>query len=181
MEFDSKEEKYFSWWLETLKQWNYIESWNKNEESFILTDDVKIRYTVPMKRVDDKIKEQILLKGRVYTPDFIIKWKPQAEGIFHQPLKDGKKITTPFVSQDAISIVEVKGVFDNNNMTRLATLNIKDVYQRYAIYISMTKVPDIFKKTFTPEMYLLTDKSFAPRKINFNARSIKEFINSLPT
>jgi hypothetical protein len=37
----------------------------------------------------------------------------------------------------------------------------------------------IFKKTFTPERYLLTDKSFKPRKIKYATRSIKEFITQV--
>ncbi len=177
--FDSKEEKYFSWYLEVLRNWNFIESWHKIEESYQLTEDLTIQYIKPMKRVKDKVLTQTLLSGRVYTPDFKIYWTEQAYGIFVQELSCGDKITTPFVSQGYISTVEVKGGFDNNNMTRLAVNNIKDVYQKYNDYITMVKVPMIFKKTFTPERYLLTDKSFKPRKIKYVTRTIKEFINQI--
>ena len=64
-------------------------------------------------------------------------------------------------------------------MTRLAVNNIKDVYEKYDDYITMIKVPIIFKKTFTPERYLLTDKSFKQRKIKYATRSIKEFITQV--
>lgn len=178
--FDSKEEKYFSWYLEVLRNWNFIEKWEKNEDPFQLTTDLKIEYIKPMKRVEDKILTQTLLTGRHYTPDFKIKWTKQAIGVFTQELPSKVKITTPFISQHMCSIVEVKGGFDNNNMTRLAVNNIKDVFQKYGVYITMVKVPMIFKNTFTPERYLLTDKSFKPRKIKYATRTIKDFINSIP-
>jgi hypothetical protein len=176
MEFDSNEEKYFSWYLEVLRNWNFIESWSKNEKPWQLTEDLVITYVKPMKRVEDKIMKQTLFSGRVYTPDFIVKWTEQALEVFVQELNCGDKITAPFVCQDLKSIIEVKGGFDNNNMTRLAVNNIKDVYDKYDDYITMVKVPMIFKKTFTPERYLLTDKSFKSRKIKYATRSIKEFI-----
>jgi hypothetical protein len=183
-EFDSKEELHFSWYLETLKQWNYINHWYKCEDSYQLTYDVYIEYLKPMKRVADKVMKQTLLKGRSYTPDFVIDWNQQAINKLATELKIDclhyNKITTPFISQANISFVEVKGTFDNNNMTRLANNNIKDVYAKYGDYINLIKVPNIFKKTFTPERYLLTDKSLKPRKVNWDVRSIKEFINSLP-
>jgi hypothetical protein len=177
--FDSKEEKYFSWYLEVLRNWNFISSWEKVEASYKLTEDLVIEYIKPMKRVEDKVLTQTLLSGRVYTPDFKIYWTEQAYGIFVQELYCGEKITAPFVSQGYISIVEVKGGFDNNNMTRLAVNNIKDVYEKYNDYITMVKVPMIFKKTFTPERYLLTDKSFKPRKIKYVTRTIKQFITQV--
>ena len=180
MEFDSKEELYFSWYLEVLRNWNFIESWEKIEEPFQLTSDLTIEYIKPMKRVEDKVLTQTLLSGRVYTPDFKVKWTDQAYNIFVQELKDGEKITTPFISNKKnVSIVEIKGVFDNNNMTRLAINNIKDMYEKYGIYVCMTKIPMLFKKTFTPERYLLTDKSFKPRKIKYATRTIKEYITKV--
>lgn len=179
MEFESKEELYFSWYLEVLRNWNFIELWEKIDEPFQLTSDLTIKYIKPMKRVPDKELTQTLFSGRVYTPDFKIKWTDQAIGIFTQELQDGEKITTPFISQGNVSIVEVKGVFDNNNMTRLATNNIKDIYEKYGVYVTMTKIPMLFKKTFTPERYLLTDKSFKPRKIKYATRTIKEFITEV--
>jgi hypothetical protein len=179
MEFDSKEELYFSWYLGVLKNWNFIESWEKIEEPFQLTSDLIIKYKKPMKRVEDKILTQTLLSGRVYTPDFKIKWTDQAYNIFVQELQDGEKITTPFISQGNVSIVEIKGVFDNQNMTRLAINNIKDMYEKYGIYISLAKIPMLFKKTFTPERYLLTDKSLKPRAIKYTTRTIKEFITKV--
>ncbi|MCK5159920.1 MAG: hypothetical protein KAR08_12215, partial [Candidatus Heimdallarchaeota archaeon] len=63
MEFDSKEERYFSWYLEVLRNWNFIESWEKVEEPYILTTGLYIKFIKPMKRVADKELEQTLLSG----------------------------------------------------------------------------------------------------------------------
>ena len=177
--FDSKEELYFSWYLEVLRNWNFIDSWEKVETPYQLTEDLTIEYVKPMKRVEDKVLTQTLLSGRVYTPDFKIHWTDQAHGIFVQELECGEKITTPFISQGYSSVVEVKGVFDNNNMTRLAVNNIKDVYEKYGEYITIAKIPMLFKKTFTPERYMLTDVSLKPRKIKYATRTIKEYINKV--
>jgi hypothetical protein len=92
------------------------------------------------------------------------------------------KIITPFICSDdeMISIVETKGTFDMGNMTRLANNNIKFVYEKYQVYINMIKVPTIFDKTFTPDRYLMTDKTFQSRKIKYkNVRTLREFIESI--
>ncbi len=175
MIFDSNEELHFSWWLEEMVSEGYIHSWERNVKSYSLTEDLKITYVVPMKRVPDKIKEQTLLSAREYTPDFVINWSMKSYGVFVQELEDGKKIKTPFISQNGVSVVETKGPFDRNNMTRLASTNIKDLYQRHKVYVTMIKIPNIFKKTFTPARYTRTDKTGKPRKLNYNVVLIKDF------
>lgn len=179
--FDSKEELYFSWYLEVLRNWNFIRWWEKNTLSYQLTKDVVRTYIRPMKRVEDKIISKTLFSGRVYTPDFKVIWTDQAHGIFVQDINCGEKLTAPFISQGGISTIEVKGGFDNNNMTRLAINNIKDVYEKYEDYITMVKIPMLFKQTFCPERYMLTDISLKPRKIHYATKTIKEFITKVST
>ena len=61
--FDSKEELYFSWYLEVLRNWNFIRSWEKIEESYKLTEDLAIEYIKPMKRVKErKLQLHLYLK-----------------------------------------------------------------------------------------------------------------------
>ena len=183
-DFDSDEELYFSWYLNQLRNAGYIDNWDKFEnvnESYPLTEGLKRQYVLPMKRVADKIKYQDILKPSIYTPDFKIWWTPKARGIFVTDLniESTEKITTPFICQDGISIVETKGNHDNNNMTRLAINNIKFAYQKFGVYIDIVKVPTIFKNSFTPDRYLLTDKTLRKRKINYGIRSLPEFVNSI--
>jgi hypothetical protein len=180
--FDSQEELHFSWYLEHLKDHRYVNRWEKNETSYTLTPGLKHTYIKKMKRVDDKELEQAILNPSVYTPDFIIYWEPKAIGKFVvNPDNTNNKINTPFICDDElISVIEVKGEFDNNNMTRLATNNIKFLYHQYNVFVNLIKVPSIFNKTFTPDRYFMTNKTFKPRKIKYkNVRTLREFVNSL--
>jgi len=183
-EFDSKEELYFSWYLNQLRNQGYIDSWDKFEnvnDPYPLTEGLVWDYVKPMKRVEDKQLEQVILAPSSYTPDFKIWWNPKARGIFVTDLNIGstEKIATPFISQDSISIIETKGNHDNNNMTRLAINNIKFVYQKFGVFINMVKVPTIFKNTFTPDRYLLTDKTLKPRTLHYGPRTLSEFTNKI--
>ena len=183
--FDSDEEKYFSWYLEELKEAGYIKTWYRFEDvqkPFKLTDGLKRAYIVPMKRVEDKVKEQALLNPSIYTPDFSIIWTEKAIGIFVADLnvKFKGRVMEPFICQDKLSIIETKGNHDHKNMTRLAINNIKFTYQRYGVYVNMTKIPAIFNTTFTPSKYLKTDKTKRKRKLNYkNVRTLSQFITSV--
>jgi len=179
--FDSDEELYFSWYLDELVKKGYVDHWKKNDISFPITDGLKHTYIKPMKKVEDKVMVQTLLNPSSYTPDFTIKWKLKALGIFVSKNNGTEKIDTPFICNNhMVSIDEIKGNFDSQNMTRLANNNIKSVWYRHKVYINMIKVPNIFNKTFTPSRYLLTDKSMKPRKINYkNVRTIQEFTEKL--
>lgn len=180
--FDSQEELHFSWYLNELRNQGYIDSWDKFEnvnESYPLTEGMVHKYIKPMKRVEDKHLEQVILAPSSYTPDFKIWWNTKAHGIFVTDINivsNKDKIITPFICQDNISIIETKGTFDNNNMTRLANNNIKFVYEKFGVYINMVKVPTIFKNTFTPGRYLLTDKTLKKRtSIKYEPRTISAF------
>ena len=183
-EFDSNEERYFSWYLDELKKAGFVSAWNliDKDDSYPLTDGLSVEYIEPMKKVADKIKTQSILKPSVYTPDFRIVWTQRAYGIFTTELNDPcrrNKITTPFISQDEVSIVETKGTFDQNNMTRLANNNIKFVFERHNVFINMIKIPGIFNKSFTPERYFLTDKTLTPRKLNYKTQwYLSDFVES---
>lgn len=179
--FDSEEEMYFSWYLEELKKTGYIEKWARFEdveESYELTDGLVHKYIKRMKRVEDKMLDQTILAPSIYTPDFKIWWTHKALRVFVTDINIHweSKITTPFICQDRVSVIETKGNFDHKNMTRLANNNIKFVYEKFGVYINMVKVPDIFNKTFTPNRYLLTDRTMKARKINYkNVRTLREF------
>lgn len=179
--FDSFEELYASWYFEELKKNGYIESWSKNETPIVLTEPLLHQYVVPMKRVADKAKYQKIMNGSEYTYDFDVVFTKKAFGIFvsHVNLNHFNKVDCAFKNTfpyDRVTRVEIKGGFDQNNMTRLAVNNIKFLYQSKRIYVNLIKIPDLFKKTFTPKRYLLTDKSMQPRKIKFPVVTLEEFV-----
>lgn len=170
-DLDSKEELYFYWWLLELEEYGFISD-IKRADSYDLFDKVEsCGHTI--------------LEKHSYTPDF--KFKVLRQDYFFQQLssmvvspkarKEQRLIThnTPLESLECI--VETKGSFDNQNMTRLFRINQKWVWKAYNSYVNLVKVPDLFKKTFLPKRYLLTDKTEKARKINFKYKLLKDIIN----
>jgi len=186
MTFDSNEEMYFSWYLDELKDNGYISSYSRSK-SYVLSEPLTSTYIKQMKRVANKIIDYSYLRGHIYTPDFCIEWTEKARGIFfHDCFDTSSKINNfPFMTyiteQDGkVSIcseVEVKAIFDQNNMTRLAIINIKWLYDKFEILTTVIKPQKLFKETFTPDKYLTTNKSKQGRKIQWKVNSISEFIN----
>lgn len=186
--FDSKEELYFSWYLEELYKHNIILGATNVTPSFELTEGLVREYTKPMKRVADKELTQAILNPRVYTPDFRVEWNLNNQLVFNfigAYLNRDKKY---FASIQAIPIfrgksvstfIETKGAFDQNNMTRLFKTNQSWIFDKYGEMVSLVKIPDLFKKTFTPKKYLLTDKTKKPRVIKFKVKTLAEFIKQI--
>lgn len=176
-ELDSNEEWHFTWFLDELKSKGYVKDYFKIEEGYVMSNDVKVDYIKPMKRVANKKMQQVVMRGHVYTPDFKIIWDPKALGILVQDLNSNKKITTKFICQDLESIIEIKGIWDMNNMTRLATNNIKSLYDKHGIFCQIIKIPTLFKNTFTPLRYFYTDgvNSNKRRKIKFKTKTLNEW------
>ena len=180
MNFDSKEELYFSFWLEELEQAGYINSWN-NAKTYQLGEKIVNKYTEQLK-TKSKEKEQTILNGCEYTPDFEINWNEKANNLFYTHITNGIKTNLDLLITDGenisinTSIVEIKANFDNNNMTRLNGINRKWMYQKYSVFVNLVKVPDIFKDTFTPKKYLVTDTGKQIRLIHLQTRSLEEYI-----
>ena len=173
--YASKEELYFSWFLDELLEAGYIDSYKFEPEPFYLCDKVSHAWMEQLK-TKERLTETTLLQGHIYTPDFNVFWNKKAHKIFYTDFSDNYNHKHyPFYAKKGSCYIEIKPVFDQNNMTRLFRINQKWVYAEYGEYVNLIKVPDIFEKTFTPERYLKTDKSMKPRKIKFKTRSLKEY------
>jgi hypothetical protein len=186
--FDSVGELHFSYWCEQLKKAGFIEEYEFQPEAYDLSEKVITSYRKPMKRVEDKWIEQTILQPHIYTPDVLIVWNSKAKGIFYNDLESGEKILPHQLIANwqgyqnrmvYASTIELKPQFDHQNMTRLASLNIKWVYEKYKHVIEMVKLPKFFDKTFTPDRYLLTDKSYVPRKLKYRPKTLVEFLDGL--
>lgn len=181
MIIQSDEELYYTWYLKELEEAGYINSWG-NAISYPLGDKLTHVYEKQMKT---KVKEesQTILDGSEYTPDFQINWTTKAEGIFYNRIVENKKIDLKLMIADTLlhfSIIEIKPSYDQNNMTRLNTLNRKWMLQRYGIFVNLVKVPDIFKTTFTPTRYLSTNTGKQQRVIHFETRTLEEYVRTKP-
>lgn len=186
--FDSVGELHFSYWTDQLIQEGYIEQVVLQPEPYDLSSKLIKPYIKKMKRVSDKTMFQTIHQPHVYTPDVLIIWTEKAKGIFYITIEDTCKVLPHhlfanwqgFENRDVwATTIELKPSFDHQNMTRLASLNIKWVYEKYKHIIEMVKLPDFFKKTFTPDRYLLTDKSYVPRKLKYKPKNFNRFISEL--
>lgn len=181
--FDSSEELHAYWWFKELKENGYIDEIIPHPQSFNLSRKFIVEYTKVMKKVPSKTIEKTIMHPHGYSCDFKIVWNKKAlESVIFDSMLTPITSTrsTHFdrlMAHKLISFIEVKPVFDQNNMTRAFMINQKWVMEKYSTYINLFVPPKIFKKTFTPKRYLLTDVSKTTRKINFPIKSLQEFTN----
>jgi len=191
MAFRSDEEKYFADWLDELIRAGYIDHYEYEPFEYEVTEELVNKYSESTKlktktRVDQK--RQVLLRGSVYTPDFLIYWNDKSYRIFYDLIGCGMKIDTPFIAhvdspdeegenEDVIfSIVEVKGDFDYKNMTRDFIDTQKFIWDKYEKFINLIKVPTIFGETFTPPSYLKTPTGKNKKISKFDPITLKQFL-----
>lgn len=185
VEYDSTEEYYFECCLIELVNMGFVKYYKRQPESIKITEGLKISYTETTQlktKTKVTVRHQTLLQDSVYTPDFLIAWENKAENIlFQNIIYSNKKLVTPFIAYPEgdtyISIVECKGSFDRNNMTRLFVLNQKFIWDKYKIFVNLVVIPDFFKKVFTPKEYLLTPTG-KTKKINFQPISLKQYLKN---
>jgi len=168
MNYDSNEELYFSWWLDELLKAEIVLKYNR-ALPIQLSDPVKRwehkKYLTKVRK-EEKLKsvQKTILQAHIYTPDFIVLFKPLFAEKFGLECDD-----------IGLSYIEVKGKHIPEGQARSFTINKKWVYKETGELINLVKVPDIFEKTFTPKKYLLTDKTKKARRINFKVKTLEEF------
>lgn len=183
--YHSKEEWYFSWYLDELQAAGLISHYEKNERAYPLSEETVLTY-YSKSVIDRKTKQPVekptpLLKGHVYTPDFLV-YPTGPSKLFH-PL-DYLRYSLYSVQgrsciyyDDKGCIIETKGDFDSNNMTRLFGLNQKWFYQMHGRYVQLLKIPQLFEKTFTPVRYLRTDTQVKFRKLKYKPKLLDIYLN----
>jgi len=182
-DLQSMEELYFVWWLCDLKDEGYVEDAWYESDAFVLGKGYTKKYSKKMK-TKVKVEDESVLPQTVYTPDFKIKWTEKARGIFYHDLVSDCKITHGrkpkySIGADLVSYVEIKPNFDFNNMTRYVKIKINWLFQATGVYVNLVKVPQIFKDTFVPDRYFLTDEAKKTRQIKFKTKRIGEFVSSV--
>jgi hypothetical protein len=170
---DSIGEVYFAWYFQELKDAGYVKEY-KRGQSYLLSESLVNNYVVQLK-TKSKPSQETILMGHSYNLDYEVEWTEEGANLFCS--RFGEKITKPFVcdSQNK-SFFECKPMFDFNNMTRLATLNVKWLYQKFGIYVQFITPEKVFPKTFTPQQMLKT-KTGKDRKINFKVTSLENYVN----
>jgi len=183
--YDSPEEAYTSWYLDELGNAGYISEYAFQPESFSLFAKCTYQYSKQLK-TKKKILEVAILQEHLYTPDFRVLWSDRVMGVLFKNIENvGLNKGAPFWAMEPPiydnellfeSIWEVKPLFDRNNMTRLFTINQKWMYSKYGIYVQKIIPQKLFKYTFTPKKYLLTDMGKQKRKIIFEVRTLEEYV-----
>lgn len=169
---DSQGEKEFCIWMEECKEHGLIKEYRRGQ-SYLLSDVLYNNYVEQLK-TRSKPKAQIILRGHSYNLDFEIEWTELGKQVLCNTF--GEKLTKVFIcDKNNISYVETKPSFDFNNMTRLAVLNIKWLWDKYKIFCQIIMNHDLFKKTFVPKS-LLYNKQGKPMSYKFQVRTIDNFL-----
>lgn len=183
-DYKSLEELHFSWYLDELLKYNIIEEYKYEPKSFVLAEKKTYIKHIQLKTKVNK-KEYELLSDIVYTPDFLIKWNTKYNGIFYRLISDGIYFNSPYFfalghgEYYHFSLIEIKANFDRHNEVRMFTYHQKWLYDQREIYVQLVKVPKVFKDTFTPSRYLLTDKTQKQRSINFPIKTLDNYLNMI--
>jgi len=176
-QYASKEEIYFSWFLDDLKELSHIKYTWYQPETFTLIPAPKYCWT------QKNVKSTTEKKGNImdslkYTPDFQIVWSRKGiEDYVYILNKENISMRSrnrkPFVAirdkddtgGDLISYVDVKGSFGQHGDAVKFPVLQKTIFLTKGIYVEKIVPKKLFAKTFYPERYLLTDGLTKKRKI----------------
>jgi len=184
--FDSAEEYYFNEWLLELKTALIIIDIAYQPETIELLP--KVNFLKPIKKkTKTKIVKRQLLAAHSYTPDFLIQWnwRNKKVNLFTVKIEEftPKIMKSKFLVNEAYqSVIDVKGTFGKYQDTIRFSLEQKLLWYRYKIYVqkiipfSTRKIKGLFENTFTPKAYLFTTKTKKQRRISWEVRTLKEFL-----
>ena len=191
-DFRSDDELYFSWWLDELKYFGFIHSWEYESETFTLAEPHKLKYLKKMKTKSKEMEHKFLEKCE-YTPDFKIFWNNKSKDIFYYDCFE-KYISDPkelpyFCAKDNVSRIEIKPSFNFQGKTDQAIIKIKWLMQLGTPVQLVVPTPSVskvgkispknslFPNTFLPERYMFTDTGKQYRKIKYDFVTLKEYLN----
>jgi hypothetical protein len=193
-----------SWWLDELVEAGYVRGYKYEERTLVLMNEVKIPW-FEQKKTGIKQREHHLFTRSTYTPDFEINWTKKAYGVFCNGVASNKR--PYFMGADhhidgADCLIDVKGdhamgasrgnfsQFSFPYKQKMAWMNLK-------IYVQKIVPIKLFRETFVPQRYFLTDGGGQKRKLTsltnpkpkvkkkpknpktYKARTLTEFINEV--
>jgi hypothetical protein len=169
--YESNEELYFLYWCEELIKKGIIASVNRGK-TFVLSEAVKQEYQVE-KQLKNSIKivtkSKTLLRDHVYSNDFNVYFRQDKTHLFNFEYCGSKTINNVDYTT---AYFEIKPIYDQNNMTRLFSINQKWVFDKYGQFINLFVPEKVFTNTFFPKKYLFKKNGHA-RNTNFLKNQIK--------
>lgn len=199
-------EKYFEWWLNEMEDANYIHSYTRESEVFVIYPPYIGKRKKYLKTKEPAEETFAILQKTEYTYDYKIRWKEDAVFLFYQPIdfSDPAELQT-IVYKDTlfyahydklekfwVSYVDVKppsqaarfsgklSSYHTFPLKQAALLWLHGVYVNKMIPIPMSgagKTIALFPNSFTPRRYLLSDGARQTRKIRFRIRTIAKFVS----
>lgn len=179
-EYRSKEEIYFSWWLDELIDSGHLLKYEYEQDSYVMSQKKTYTYIKQLKTKAKTLSSTLLNEHR-YTPDFVLYWNQEKSKLpFLKDVDGSTKIdnhdliyqrpTEPF------SVIDVKGTFNRHRGDQEFSINQKWTYDKYGIYVNKVVPQKLFKHTFTPVRYLKTDSGTQDRKIKWDVVFLEEVI-----
>lgn len=176
---DSKDEVYIEWYLQELKDAGIIADYWYHPDQYMLasaTTKTELKQT----RKGNKEKITSFKRAKTYTPDYRIIWNN------HQMLRcydfvAENTITCNldgyFYAKKMVSNIDIKPIFAKRDSDTAKFSLIQTIMlDTHKVYVQDIVYQDLFAATFTPKRFLLTDSGNKERKINFNVRSLQEFL-----
>lgn len=183
--YDSKEEVYFAWYLDELKEKGYVNFWHYHPKQFDLTMGFYY-YVTEQKKRGEKTTAYTLARPHTYTPDFMIHWSGNGSVLFGKYLFNNSEHIYG-AHHDALkqyfwyqiepyaytTYVDVKPMFSKRDSdTAMFSLKRALMLQMHHVHVQKVVIQDCFAKTFTPQRFLTCDVSKSKRKINWEIKQL---------
>lgn len=188
LDCDSFSEKCCLFWLFELQNLGYIKN-IKRSDTYILFNPVTRTYIERLK-TKANTKQETLLEGCVYTPDFYFELTPKGEklALFSNINSQDKlrrrnsyNIIYQEIGGKKIAHIEVKGTVyrTSNDTTEKFSVTKKWLWEKHGVFVNLFQPDKVFPLTFTPKEYLTTEKRGSKRIIKWKVNSLNEYANRL--
>lgn len=191
VELDSKDEWHFLWWATEMM--NNGLCCVHQPKTFDICPPVELHYNVEYKRKGTVSEQRALIPSIEYTPDFVLDWNTEHPLFDNVVLWDGASITKErdkptkffkFLGQQTtcekiVSVIDVKPstsqVFRNTSSSYTFFPKQHLMMLIFGLFVQKVKIKQLFKLTFIPDRYRLTDKTKQKRKLNIKQSAQKTF------
>lgn len=184
IECDSFSEKCCLYWLYELQEAGYIKN-IKRSPTYILFQPVTRTYIERLK-TKANTKQETLLEGCVYTPDFFFELTEKGEKFelfsdINSQNKLRRRETYNIIFQEIggrkVAHIEVKGTMyrTSKDTTEKFSVTKKWLWEKHGVYTNLFQPDKVFPLTFTPKLYLVTDKKGEKRKIKWKVNLLHEY------
>lgn len=200
-------EMFFQWWLNEMVEAGYIKSYIREGETLIADNSISYGRIKRFKSKESKVELFNLFPEVKYTYDYRIIWDQSAEFLFYETVEEahafqfGKPVFVAHYAtiEDEAEIISYVDVKPTNSVMRAGgkvsssiTFPFKQrlIWMNEKLYINkVVPIPmsgtgfssALFIKTFVPARYLITNKSGAARKINFEYINLSAFVHKRTT